>query len=113
MKILSCAAVFCLIAAPALAAAHLVRSRPHDGARIKSPRHIVLNFNEALEPAFSGAILLDQQGRNRTGEPVKIDGRIMRLSPRRLTPGRYTVSWNAAGPDGKSRAGRLHFTVRP
>lgn len=112
MKTLSCAAAFCLVAAPALAAAHLIRSQPHDGARIKPPRHIVLTFNEALEPAFSGAILLDQEGRNRTSEPVRIDGRVITLTPRRLKPGRYTINWNAVGPDGKSRSGRIYFTVR-
>ncbi len=113
MKILSCAAALCLVAAPALAAAHLVKVQPPNGARIKSPRHIVLTFSEALEPAFSGAILLDQQGRNRTGEPVRIDGRIMRFSPHRLAPGRYTISWNAVGYDGHARSGRIHFIVRP
>ncbi len=113
MKILSCAAVFCLVAGPALAAAHLIRAQPANGARIKSPRHIVLTFSEALEPAFSGAILLDQDGRNQSGEPVRIDGRVMRLAPNRLAPGRYTISWNAVGYDGKLRSGRIHFTVRP
>ena len=113
MKILSCAAAICLVAAPALAAAHLIKALPANGVRIKSPRHIVLTFSEALEPAFSGAILLDQDGRNQTGEPVRIDGRIMRLAPHRLAPGRYTISWNVVGYDGSPRNGRIHFTVRP
>ena len=113
MKFPLCAAALCLVAAPAFANAHLIRSAPANGARIKSPHHIQLTFGEALEPAFSGALLLDADGRNLTGEPVKVDGRVMTLSPERLPPGAYTVSWHAVGHDGKRLEGHVHFSVRP
>jgi len=113
MKIPLCAAALCLVAVPAFANAHLTKSSPVNGARIRSPHHIVLTFSEALEPAFSGALLLDKDGRNLSGEPVKVSGRVMTLSPDRLDPGLYTVSWHAVGHEGKRLEGRIHFTVRP
>lgn len=113
MKFLSCVAVLCLIASPALANARLVKSSPAHGAKVKSPHRIVLTFSEALEPAFSGALLLDQDGRNLNGEPVKVSGRLITITPETLEPGRYTVSWHSAGHEGKHMEGRIRFTVRP
>jgi copper resistance protein C len=113
MKILSCAAAFCLAATSAFANAHLAKSSPVNGAKIKSPHHIVLTFSEALEPAFSGALLLDPDGRNLTGEPVKVSGRVMTLSPGPLDPGSYTVSWHSVGHEGKRLEGHIDFAVRP
>ncbi|HEV7959715.1 MAG TPA: copper resistance protein CopC [Rhizomicrobium sp.] len=113
MKFLSCLAFLLLIASPAFANAHLIKSSPANGARVRTPSRILLTFSEALEPAFSGALLLDKDGRNWTGDPVKIDGPVMRLSPGRLPPGAYIVSWHSAGHEGHRLDGRVHFTVRP
>lgn len=113
MKFLSCAAILCLIASPAFANARLVKSSPLNGAKVKSPHRIVLTFSEALEPAFSGALLLDQDGRNLNGEPVKVSGRLITITPEKLEPGRYAVSWHSAGHEGKRMEGRIRFTVRP
>ena len=113
MKFASYVAVFCLIAAPAFASPHLTKSSPANGTKIKSPHRVVLTFNEALEPAFSGALLLDSDGRNLSGEPVKVSGRVITLSPAPLEPGPYTVSWHAVGHEGKRLEGRIQFSVRP
>ena len=113
MKFLSCAAILCLIASPALANARLIKSNPANGAKVKSPHRIVLTFSEPLEPAFSGALLLDQDGRNLNGEPVKVSGRLITVTPGKLEPGRYIVSWHSAGHEGKRLEGRVRFTVRP
>ena len=113
MKSLSLIAMMLVAATPALAHARLIKSQPAEGARIKSPLHIVLSFSEALEPAFSGALLIDKEGRNLSGEPVKINGRLMTLSPVHLEPGDYTVSWHSVGHDTHRLEGRIHFTVRP
>jgi hypothetical protein len=99
--------------APAFAHARLVKSQPSEGTRIKSPTRIVLTFSEALEPAFSGALLMDQDGRNLSGEPVKVSGRIITLKPGHLEPGNYIVSWHSVGHDAHRLEGRLHFRVRP
>lgn len=113
MKLLLCAAALCLIAAPAFANARLVKSIPANGAKVKSPHRIVLTFSEPLEPAFSGALLLDKDGRNLNGEPVKVSGRLITLRPERLEAGHYVVSWHSAGHEGKRLEGRVRFTVHP
>jgi methionine-rich copper-binding protein CopC len=114
MKSSSIVMLLCLAlsAQPAFAQARLVRSAPAEGARIKSPRHIVLTFSEALEPAFSGALLMDMDGRNLSGDPVKVSGRRITLTPARLMPGPYIVSWHCVGHDGHRVDGHLHFHVR-
>jgi methionine-rich copper-binding protein CopC len=105
------ALAFAALATPALAHAHLVKSMPAKGAAIKSPKHVVLTFSEALEPAFSGALLLDAEGRNLSGGPVKIDGSVMTLTPDRLAPGRYSVNWHAVGHDTHRSEGEFAFIV--
>jgi methionine-rich copper-binding protein CopC len=102
-----------LAASPALAHAHLQKSMPAANAKIPSPRHVVLNFSEALEPAFSGALLLDKDGRNLTGAPVKVDGPVMTLTPGHLAPGRYKVAWHSVGHDTHRLDGEFSFTVMP
>jgi methionine-rich copper-binding protein CopC len=115
MKSLSLSALLLLslAASPAFAHAHLMKSLPGEGAHVKSPGHIILTFSEALEPAFSGALLMDKDGRNLSGEPVKVSGRLMTLTPGRLEPGDYVVSWHSVGHDTHRLEGRIHFTVRP
>ena len=100
-----------VLAVPALAHAHLVKSVPATGARIKTPRHVVLTFSEALEPAFSGALLMDAEGRNLSGAPVKVSGTAITLTPDRLAPGRYHVNWHAVGHDTHRTEGEFSFTV--
>ena len=70
-------------------------------------------FSEALEPAFSGALLMDQDGRNFSGGPVKIDGPLMTLTPGNLAPGIYKVSWHSVGHDTHRMDGDFSFTVMP
>ena len=105
--------LFLAIATPALAHAHLVKSAPAKGAQIKSPKHVVLTFSEALEPAFSGALLLDEDGRNVSGAPVKINGPVMILTPGHLEPGIYHVNWHSVGHDTHRLEGDFSFTVKP
>ena len=102
-----------LAAGPAFAHAHLQKSLPAANAKVPSPRHVVLNFSEALEPAFSGALLMDKDGRNLTGAPVKVDGTVMTLTPGHLAPGVYHVSWHSVGHDTHRLDGDFSFTVKP
>jgi methionine-rich copper-binding protein CopC len=111
MNRLVLALVLVLAAAPAFAHAHLLKSVPVRGAKTRPPRHVVLTFSEALEPAFSGALLMDADGRNLTGAPVKIDGPVITLTPDRLAPGRYQVTWHAVGHDTHRTDGSFTFTV--
>ena len=102
-----------VLVSPALAHAQLKASTPGKNAVVKSPEHIVLRFSEALEPAFSGALLLDDDGRNVTGAPVKVDGPLMTLTPGKLAPGIYHVSWHSVGHDTHRLEGEFRFTVKP
>ena len=102
-----------LLASPAFAHAQLQKSTPTKGANVASPEHITLHFSEALEPAFSGALLLDKDGRNVTGAPVKIDGPVMILTPGHLEPGIYHVNWHSVGHDTHRLEGDFSFTVKP
>lgn len=112
-KILSALVLMPLLAAPALARAHLQKSTPAPNAKVRAPEHIVLHFSEALEPAFSGALLLDRDGRNVSGAPVVIDGPLITLTPGHLAPGVYHVSWHSVGHDTHRMDGDFSFTVRP
>ena len=112
-KSLFALALLPLLASPALAHAELQKSTPAKNAVVKSPLHIVLRFSEALEPAFSGALLLDDDGRNVTGAPVKVDGTLMTLTPGHLAPGVYQVAWHSVGRDTHRLDGAFRFTVKP
>jgi methionine-rich copper-binding protein CopC len=105
-------ALFPLLAGPALAHAHLQKSTPAADTKVLSPAHITLRFSEALEPAFSGALLLDKDGRNISGAPVQVDGPVITLTPGHLEPGIYHVSWHSVGHDTHRLDGDFSFTVK-
>ena len=102
-----------LLASPVLARARLVRSTPAAGAEVTSPAHIVLRFSEALEPAFSGALLLDEDGKNVSGDPVRVNGTLITLTPGPLPAGIYHVNWHSVGHDTRRLEGDFSFTVKP
>ncbi len=101
-----------LLAAPVFARALLQKSAPAANARVNPPAHVTLHFSEALEPAFSGALLLDSDGRNVSGAPVKIDGPELVMTPGRLAPGLYKVVWHSMGHDTHRLDGEFGFTVK-
>ena len=45
--------------------------------------------------------------------PSESSGRLMTLTPGRLEPGDYVVSWHSVGHDTHRLEGRVRFTVRP
>jgi methionine-rich copper-binding protein CopC len=102
-----------VLALPAFAHARLLKANPAAGTKVRSPKHITLRFSEALEPAFSGALLLDNDGRNVSGEKVEIDGPLMTLTPGALPPGVYHVNWHSVGQDTHRLDGDFSFTVKP
>src|SRR5437870_4980433 len=104
IKILSVLAL-CVLAGPAFADAMLQKSSPARGAKVTSPAHVTLHFSQALEPAFSGALLLDDDGRNVSGAPVKIDGTELVITPGPLPPGVYHVAWHSRSHDAHRREG--------
>jgi hypothetical protein len=111
-KTVLCLVLLPTLAGPALADARLVKSLPAAGARVGPPVHVTLHFSESLEPAFSGALLLDSDGRNISGAPVKINGTEIQITPGRLAPGVYHVAWHSVGHDTHRRDGEFSFTVK-
>jgi methionine-rich copper-binding protein CopC len=104
--------LLCCLAAPAFADAKLQKSSPAAGAKVPSPAHVTLYFSQAIEPAFSGALLLDSDGRNVSGAPVKIGGTQIVITPGPLVPGVYHVAWHSVGHDRHRSEGEFRFTVK-
>jgi methionine-rich copper-binding protein CopC len=102
-----------LLASPAFAHARLLRSTPAANAKVAAPAKIVLRFSEALAPAFSGALLLDQDGKNVSGDPVTVNGTMITITPGPLPPGVYHVNWHSVGHDSHRLEGEFSFTVKP
>ncbi len=102
-----------LVALPASAHTKLLKSTPAAGSQIKTPPRITLQFSESLEPAFSGALLLDTEGRNMRGAPVEVSGTTITLKPEPLAPGVYRVSWHGVSHDTHRVEGSFRFTVKP
>ncbi|HZX28322.1 MAG TPA: copper homeostasis periplasmic binding protein CopC [Telluria sp.] len=105
-----------VIAAPAvLAHAALKQSTPAAGSQLEhAPQHVVLTFNEKVEPAFSSIDVLDAAGKPVGGKAVAGEGNPAQLTfalPA-LASGTYQVNWVAVGPDGHRRKGSFQFTVK-
>jgi methionine-rich copper-binding protein CopC len=99
-------------ASPAFAHAKLVASEPAAGAKIHSPKLIRLLFSEDLEPAFSGASLIDAGGKTIQAASA-VATRQIGLVPFTLKPGRYTVTWHSVGHDTHRITGTFSFEVVP
>jgi len=100
------------------AAAHprLVRSQPTAGSHVQTvPRELSVTFNEELSTALSWLKLFDARQqlmaldslRAVPGDAGTLTARI--LGP--LSPGEYTVKWQAGGADGHPMRGEYTFVV--
>lgn len=111
--------VACLItllgAGPAFAHAFLESAVPPVGATVAPPSEIRIIFSEGVEPIFCRVALSGPGGAVPLGKPsvapnddkimiVKIDGN--------LTPGTYTVKWQAVSVDTHHTQGDFDFTVK-
>src|SRR4051812_34831016 len=109
-----CAVV--LLAAPAHAHGHLVRSRPaaHDTLKT-APRVLTLEFNEPPELSMSSVRLLDSLHHEVRLAPVHADAGSAKVLIAgivgALGAGRYTVMWQIAGRDGHPTHGQYDFVV--
>jgi len=106
--------VLALLAAapPAFAHARLVKSLPGAGSRIADVDSVVLTFSEKLEPAFSGAQLVDEAEKP-VAAPVAIKDDTITFTTPDLKPGRYRVYWHSVGQDTHRMEGSFQFTVLP
>ena len=101
-----------LAASPAFAHARLTGSDPAADAKIKAVKMIKLSFSEKLEPAFSGASLIDATGKA-IPVPSSVAGKVITLLPMALKPGRYKVGYHSVGHDTHRITGSLSFEVVP
>lgn len=101
-----------LAASPAFAHARLTGSDPAADAKVKTVKTITLSFSEKLEPAFSGASLLDAAGKAMP-VPSSVAGKVITLLPMSLKPGRYKVEYHSVGHDTHRITGSVSFEVIP
>jgi copper transport protein len=106
-----------VLAATALGHATLLESNPKAGQVLeRSPRTVVLVFDEAIDAEFVRLQVEDSAGRRvDRGEPYHPGGREERLAVR-LEPrleGRYAASYRVISEDGHPVVKRTPFRVRP
>jgi copper transport protein len=106
-----------VLAATALGHAKLLESKPKAGQALeRSPRTVLLVFDEAIDPEFVQLRVEDRAGRRvERGEPYHPGGREERLAVR-LAPGlegAYAASYRVISEDGHPVVKRIAFRVRP
>ena len=104
-------------ASPAFAHAELLSSSPRDGQVVeRSPRVVVLTFDEGIEAAFVRLRVQDASGRRvDRGEPYHPGGREERLAVELESKleGRYFASYRVISADGHPVTKQATFRVRP
>jgi methionine-rich copper-binding protein CopC len=83
-----------------------------DGASVRDPGEVRLQFSENLEPGFSGAVLSDASGKPLATSRAR-GGHAITLPSRGLKPGAYTVSWHGMGHNRHRIKGSIRFNVVP
>ena len=103
-------------AGTAQAHATLQSSQPQASSTLDSaPKAIRLQFNEALEPAFSKITLSDSSTKQiplPKTELDKADSKAMVATVPALGPGQYHVKWSTLTRDGHKTKGEFDFTVK-
>jgi methionine-rich copper-binding protein CopC len=102
-----------LMAAGSQAHAHaaLTQASPRVGSTVAaSPTEVRMWFSEALEPAFSGAAIVDQSEAKAVVDPNDRKELVIPVV-RPLPPGRYQVKWAVVSVDGHRTEGDFRFTV--
>jgi methionine-rich copper-binding protein CopC len=97
--------------------AHLVTSDPPSGGTVSAaPKALTLTFTEALEPRFSTVSVKDAKGQTvdlADAHLVDKDAKVFAVGLKTLTPGTYTVTWQATAVDTHKTNGSFVFTVAP
>ncbi|MEJ8799160.1 copper homeostasis periplasmic binding protein CopC [Trinickia caryophylli] len=99
----------------AQAHAHMTRAEPAVGAAVAAPKQVTLEFDDALEPAFSSVEVTDAAGKTVTSGKSRIDGhdkKRMSVDLETLTPGTYRVKWVAVAADGHRTERSYTFDVK-
>lgn len=105
------------IATAAFAQAQFVKAMPAAGSKVGSVTEVQLEFNEGVDPRFSGLTLTAPHGVNvELGEPEVESGdpRVLVVPITNvLEPGAYTVHWRVLSSDTHWSQGEFSFTVKP
>jgi methionine-rich copper-binding protein CopC len=82
-----------------------------------SPKALRIQFNEAIEIAFSGIEVTNEKGEKQaTGTATNAaNDKAQLIVPltSELKPGKYTVAWHAVGDDTHHVDGKYNFEVKP
>ena len=96
----------------ALAHAALHHASPGAGSTVsESPREVTLTFTDTLEAAFSSADVTDSSGVRVDEGKSQVNGNIMRIALKTLSPGSYRVHWRAVSVDTHKSEGDFTFKV--
>ena len=103
--------------AGAEAHAFLDRTDPRVGSTVRtSPAQVRLWFTQSLEPAFSGAQVLndaEQRVDKADSQVDSSDRTLLRISLPPLAPGTYKVIWRVLSVDSHVTEGDFTFRVAP
>jgi len=110
-------AVACAIAlassGAALGHAELHHASPEAGSRVsESPHEVTLTFTDTLEATFSSADVTDSSGVRVDEGKSQVNGNMMRIGLKTLSPGSYRVHWRAVSVDTHRSEGSFTFSVR-
>jgi len=112
----SLAAAAFLLAQSAFAHAHPKQRTPGAGATVGADqKQVSIEFDDALEPAFSSLKVTDANGKSAITGKSSVDAndkKHMTVALDALKPGVYTVSWVAVAADGHRTQGHYTFTVK-
>ncbi len=113
----TCAAALLLTFAQwASAHAYPKQRVPGAGAVVGSDtKQVSIEFDDALEPAFSSLKVADAAGKDVTNGKSSVDAndkKHMTIAIKPLTAGVYTVNWTAVAVDGHRTQGHYTFTVK-
>jgi copper resistance protein C len=85
-------------------------SPPVGSMLAQPPSRLTLSFTEALEPAFSGATVVNASGQ-RVDTVARASGTTLQISLKPLPPGTYKVNWHVLSVDTHKTQGSYSFSV--
>lgn len=100
----------------AWAHAYPTHQQPSAGSTVTTAQNaVVIDFDDALEPAFSSINVTDAAGKSVIREKASVDPantRRMSVALDPLSAGQYAVTWIAVAADGHRTTGHYSFTVK-